>query len=236
MAHSRTSSAAARRPFAPKRYTWRHDSALATLHPMLTARVDAQNALTPKRNAPRPIKFVKEGEGKARAQRGHTVLPHHHLLAGANDWQLLVDYDHAQVVFPPVICSTAERPDVVLWSCTTKVVILAELTVPAEENIEAAQDRKQHRYLPLKRQCAHPDHGWTCHLLTFEVGHRGVPALTLVALFRALGVPKSVAGRASQAVSTTVQRCSYAIFLAHKSAEWPHRDLVVQKFAHEGSN
>src|SRR4051812_34590104 len=47
------------------------------------------------------------------------------------------------LVFPPAICSTALRPDAVLWSSLSRTVILLELTCPAEEGIEAAQIRKE---------------------------------------------------------------------------------------------
>ena len=40
--------------------------------------------------------------------------------------------------FPPVIYSTSERPDIVIWSASARLVILLELTVPAEEGIVAA--------------------------------------------------------------------------------------------------
>lgn len=53
------------------------------------------------------------------------------LLLGASDWQLLVDYDSARIVFPPEICATSERPDIIIWSVTLKKVI----TCPAEEGI-----------------------------------------------------------------------------------------------------
>ena len=74
------------------------------------------------------------------------------MLDYANDWKMLVDFDSARIVFPPIICSTAERPDVVLWSSLTRTVVLLELTCPAEEGIEAAQVRKEERYRHLLTQ------------------------------------------------------------------------------------
>ena len=48
--------------------------------------------------------FVRAGEKKKlRAKQ-----PNRGLLNCANDWKLLVDYDHRQYVFPPFICATNE--------------------------------------------------------------------------------------------------------------------------------
>ena len=63
-------------------------------------------------------------------------------LKGASDWKLLV-VDHDQVVFPPEILSTNERPDIVIWSIKLQKVILIELTCCAEEGISSAQLRKE---------------------------------------------------------------------------------------------
>ena len=71
------------------------------------------------------------------------------LLTKANDWNLLVDYEHKKIVFPPNICSTSERPDVVIWSRMSRIVVLLELTCCAEEGVKAAQLRKQTRYHEL---------------------------------------------------------------------------------------
>ena len=48
------------------------------------------------------------------------------LLGCANDWKLLVDYDHRQYIFPPSICATNARPDVVMWSMRARAVLLLE--------------------------------------------------------------------------------------------------------------
>ena len=70
-------------------------------------------------------------------------------LSDANDWKLLVDYDDRKLIFPPEICATNRRPDAVIWSKRSHEVILIELTVCAEEGIDAAQVRKETRYTEL---------------------------------------------------------------------------------------
>jgi len=71
------------------------------------------------------------------------------VLRGGNDWQLLVDFDHRQIVFPAAICVTNLRPDIVIWSLSCRSVHLIELTCPAEENIGDAASRNLLRYESL---------------------------------------------------------------------------------------
>ena len=70
--------------------------------------------------------FVRAGEKK----RVRAKPPNRGQLGCANDWKLLVDYDHRQYVFPPSICATNERPDVVIWSMRCRAVILLEPHCP----------------------------------------------------------------------------------------------------------
>ena len=75
-----------------------------------------------------------------------------HLLSTATDWQVLIDLDNEPIVFPPTIYATPLRPDIVIWSEEAKIVIWAELTCPAEENIQDAKTRKTERYANLSRR------------------------------------------------------------------------------------
>ena len=49
-------------------------------------------------------------------------------LDGSDDWKILVDFDSEQIVFPPEILSTSERPDIIIWSNASRKVLLIELT------------------------------------------------------------------------------------------------------------
>ena len=82
------------------------------------------------------------------------------------------DYKHKRAVFPPNIYATSERPDIVIWSDSSRRVFLLELTCPAEEGIEAARARKQAKYKGLvdginSSKC------WSAKLYTLEIGARG---------------------------------------------------------------
>ncbi|KAI8516136.1 hypothetical protein Bbelb_069490 [Branchiostoma belcheri] len=68
------------------------------------------------------------------------------------DWNLRVDLDR-RLVFPEEIASTNLKPDVVLWSTQTKQIVLVELTVPWEERIEEAYERKALKYQNLLQDC-----------------------------------------------------------------------------------
>ena len=78
-----------------KRYTWRHDSVLATLEVSLTQLLKGHNETSAKESKGN-IHFVRPGESVATAKK----KPRKSWLSGANDWQWLFDYDHQQYVFP----------------------------------------------------------------------------------------------------------------------------------------
>ena len=92
------------------------------------------------------------------------------LLDFANDWKMQIDLNDNKLVFPPIICSTNLRPDIVLWSPLSRTVILLELTCCAEEGTENAHVRKEARYADLMSEIVEAK--WTPTLLTLEVGAR----------------------------------------------------------------
>ena len=131
------------------------------------------------------IAFVKAGTApdKTRMSRKDG---HKYLLSKANDWKLLVDLPGTNYVFPPEIYSTAERPDILIWSVQLHEVLLVELTCPAEEGIKAAQVRKEGRYLPLLDNITR-NTSWKPKLLTVEVGVRGFVSNNSCQAFLRLG-------------------------------------------------
>ena len=112
-----------------KRYNWRHDSVLSTLHPMLTNQINSFNSSSSSSNPIQlPIHFIQAGNTSTKGIRSQRSS----LLMDATDWKLLVDYDRDPIIFPPEIIPTNERPDIIIWSLTSKRVILFELTCGAE--------------------------------------------------------------------------------------------------------
>jgi zinc-binding in reverse transcriptase len=207
------------------RFTWRHDSVLSNIEHALKKLVEETNQRKP-RVSGETIRnnlyqcFVRAGKEKPSKQpQGKAGL-----LSGANDWKLLVDYDHEKIVYPPVICASIERPDAVLWSCKTRAVILVELTCPAEEGVEAAQLRKENRYFKLVNDSR--EAGWRAELLTIECGARGLIGNSTWRAFVKLGISSLEATALCRRLSEVVARCSYAICLAQNSKEWAHKDLI----------
>ena len=106
------------------------------------------------------------------------------------------------------------------------MVILLELTCPAEEGISAAQLRKETRYAELLR-LINEQKVWKAQLLTLEVGARGLVCSKTFHAFRRLGLSAPQAKTLVKSLSEVAVRCSYAIYLAHSSPIWSHNDDLV---------
>ncbi len=120
-------------------YKWRHDQVLRVAGAVVEEAVRKANK-DQQRVMPTRITFVPAGATfKPPPQIKN---PHgHSLLSGTQDWKCQVDLDRA-LQFPPEIALTRLRPDVVITSRATRVVIMGELTVPWEDNVQEAYERK----------------------------------------------------------------------------------------------
>ncbi len=74
------------------------------------------------------------------------------LLSPGGNWELRADLD-CQLNFPRQITITSLWPDIVLWSTTTRTVIMAELAVPWVDGLESAFERKKEKYAELAVAC-----------------------------------------------------------------------------------
>ena len=135
---------------------------------------------TTKRTERTVIRFVKEGEKAKKGERLTTGL-----LDLAQDWQLRVDI-HEKLVVPEFIVKTKQRPDIVLFSKSSKRIIFIELTVPWEEALEEAYERKKLRYTELVEECI--ANGWKAVCYPVEVGARGFVARSMAKLLKELGI------------------------------------------------
>ncbi len=146
------------------RYRWRHDQLLKAIAEAIAPGVEwAKRSLSSKQ----AITFI--GAGKQPRPAAKTSAG---ILATARDWQLLVDLEQ-QLKFPNHIVTTTLRPDVLL-SESTKQVVLLELTVPWEDHLEEAFERKLAKYKGLVSECRRA--GWRARCLPIEVGSRGFAA------------------------------------------------------------
>ena len=63
------------------------------------------------------------------------------------------------------------RPDIILFSMSTKKVIIIELTYPCEENLSQWHEEKSQQYYPLC--CSIRSNGLPVYFYAIEVGTRG---------------------------------------------------------------
>ena len=75
------------------------------------------------------LHFLKEGASVPKKSK----KPVTGILHRADDWRLLVDLDPPLVV-PPFLAVTAQAPDILLISHSSRSAVIIELTVPCEEN------------------------------------------------------------------------------------------------------
>src|SRR4051812_35243323 len=109
----------------------------------------------------------------------------------------------------------------------SRVVVLIELTCPAEEGMAAAQLRKETKYSSLL-DSINATNIWKASLWTLEVGARGLVGLSCHKTFVRLGFTSSQARALCKRLSSVAARCSYAIYQAHNNLAWSHgADLIV---------
>ena len=124
-------------------YTWHHNRVLAILAEITETQCRVANE-QPTQDPKPCISFLQEGEAPPR----QVSKPQgQKFLAAARDWKMAADLKEA-LHFPHHIVHTQERPDIVIWSDT-----VVELTVPWEENMEEAFERKKLRYENLRMEC-----------------------------------------------------------------------------------
>lgn len=108
------------------------------------------------------IHCVKEGQRPEKTPKNCSAG----LLSAARDWVMTVDLEK-QLKIPPHITQCRLRPDIILVSEATKQLFLLELTVPWEERMEEAQERKE-KYQELVEDCLR--NGWRTRFMPVEVG------------------------------------------------------------------
>ena len=87
------------------KYLWRHDSVLLTLEPKLIERIEEQNKRKLVINTTAPISSSFVSSGSTSKQAYSKKQSDRNFLAGANDWKLLIDYDHSPYIFPNIFVS-----------------------------------------------------------------------------------------------------------------------------------
>jgi len=209
------------------RYTWRHDSVLATILQSVQPALVLHN-----KDPPTNPKFPNINKSFVKA--GHSgsqpipALVNHSLLGPASDWKLLADFTHSPYSFPAHICATKLRPDLLLYSNSLRRAILGELTCPAEENVEVRHTEKKAKYVELADEIMASSHAhpWKVVVLPFEVGARGFVAKSLQKFLRKVGLSKTANKQCCRHVSEVAARCSYAINLNSDKQHWTLRSPI----------
>ena len=144
------------------------------------------------------------------------------ILHQASDWVLLGDLD-GSFSFPPHIAFTELRPDIIIFSNNLKRVILIELTCPCEENMEAWQNAKVNKYMPLKSVIG--NNGWNVDLFAVEVGARGYCSRSVLCCFKSLGLRNCTINTTIKQLSKCSMECSFCIWLARNNKAWFSKEI-----------
>ena len=98
-----------------------------------------------------------------------------------------------------------------MWSVSSRKVVLLELTVPWEERVQEAFERKMAKYQGLVAECK--EKGWKTWCFPVEVGCRGFVAQSLPHALRQLGITGksrrkvvTEAGRSAEQASSWIWR------------------------------
>ncbi|KAK7929282.1 hypothetical protein WMY93_005677 [Mugilogobius chulae] len=197
------------------RYTWRHNQVLRCLASAIEQKRTVINATSPKkrRMLQNPIAFVQEGKKHTAKGPPAMLRP----IEAANDWEMRVDLDKS-LAFPPNIVSTRLRPDLVLWSNSSRKVFIVELTVPWEEAIDEAYERKKLRYSQLAAEAE--ERGWSVLVYPVEVGCRGFVANSTIRLLKEVGITGRAQKKLIKELATSAEKSSHWLWLRRKEIAW----------------
>ena len=106
--------------------------------------------------------------------------------------------------------TTAQHPDMVVVSRSLKTMLLVELTVPWEENMEWAHERKLLRYEQLAQDCK--GKGWRCDEFAVKMGCRGFVGKSTVNVLKRLGSGGRRLRSIMKELACTAERCSAGIW------------------------
>ncbi len=197
---------------AQGRFRWRHDQVLKKLAEVVEIRRQEANSENPVGGQQR-FHFLREGDPTPDTNR--RPLPTS--LTPGSEWKMEADLGR-QLHFPRTICTTTLRPDMVLWTTARKTALLVELTVPWEEGLEAAHERKRAKYADLVADCR--ESGWKVKLYPVEVGTRGFVGESTSRLLRDLGLQGARLHKAIRQIAEEAEKASFWIWLRRRCKMW----------------
>ena len=108
--------------------------------------------------------FVKQGTNPRSSQEYKLSIFH---TESPTDLQISFDLDNNRTIPPETPLDTNQRPDIVIFSVSKKLLIWRENTIFLERNIVAAKLRKETRYAILKTVLRLK--AWTVQDFTIEI-------------------------------------------------------------------
>ena len=118
----------------------------------------------------------------------------------------------------PFVIPTTKKPDIVVWCSERKEVYLVQLIVPHEDNIGAAQVRKDDRYEELLENCE--DARWEATHFPAEVGCRGFIGNRLKKWLINIGLPKRNVNKAIKEIEKVTEKANHWIWLKRNNDHW----------------
>ena len=94
----------------------------------------------------------------------------------------------------------------VMWSRNTRNLIIIELTVPWEERMEEANERKREKYQDLVDECK--EKGWKTWCWPIEVGSRGFAGQSMLRMLKNLGIVGNQRKRLVDKTTKAAERAS----------------------------
>ncbi|XP_076879265.1 uncharacterized protein LOC143527830 [Brachyhypopomus gauderio] len=195
------------------RYTWRHNQVLKSLAGALDKKRLEVSGM-PVASSNRVIRFVCEGQHSKEPAQVSKVGDK---WADARDWKLLVDVG-CKLQVPECIVVTNLRPDVVLYSESKRIVYFIELTVPFEDEVDAAYERKRLKYADLVAEVR--ERGWQAYIRPVEVGARGFVAKSATRLLAEFGFRGCVMRAVVKELSEVAERSSQWVWLRRAEGRW----------------
>ena len=197
---------------ALNRYTWRHNEVLKVLTKAAEEQVE-EGKYAPKLLNPGlgEIAFVPQGSKVPDKKKASLAME----WQSSSQWEVAADLEGCKKFFP---IPTAKKPDLVIWCEEEKEVHLVELTVPHEENIKAAHERKENRYQTLVEECE--EAGWKATHFPVEVGCRGFIAASVRKWMKVAGLGPKKGKALTKSLQETVEKASHWIWLKREDTTW----------------
>ena len=116
---------------------------------------------------------------------------------------------------------TNQRPDALIISRETKSIVILELTIPWEDRMDEAYERKAAKYQDLVM--ASQDKGWKAWCFPIEIGCRGYLGRSASRALNTLGLEKREKATVLREAGEQAERSSNWLWLRRNDPNWTHR-------------